>query len=249
MDATIKALLVDDEKDSREVLSKLLLKYFPEIEVVGMAANVEKAYFEILQKQPNLVFLDIQMPKSDGFSLLKKFADVPFEVIFVTSFNQYAINAIRFSALDYLLKPVEIPDLKVAVGKAIAAIDAKQNSSLQIVNLLHGLETESERKIAVHSGDKVKFISTQHVLYIEGDGRYSRIFTAKGETYITAKNLRDFEDYFGSDSAFVRISKSCLLHTKHIESYSKGEPCIIQMVDGRTFEVSRRRKQQVLERL
>src|ERR1044071_2325981 len=107
----IKTILVDDEQDSREVLTELLLDASNEIEVIGEASNVDEAFKLINEKDPQLVFLDIQMPRANGFALLKKFEQVPFEVIFVTSFDQYAINAIKFSALDYLLKPVEPDDL------------------------------------------------------------------------------------------------------------------------------------------
>ncbi|MFT3793111.1 LytR/AlgR family response regulator transcription factor [Flavobacterium sp.] len=250
MNEKIKVLLVDDEKDSREVMAKLLSHYFSEIEIVGQANSAEAAYASIVELKPDLVFLDIQMPKANGFSLLKRFAEIPFEVIFVTSFDQYAVNAIKFSALDYLLKPVEIADLREAVAKAIKIIGKKQSSSLQVINLLHGLEDNvQEKKIAVHAGDKVRFIPSGEVVYIEADGRYCRIFTKSVETYVTAKYLKDFEAYFGDDSAFVRISKTYLLNTAHIESYSKGDPCIIQMVTGNCFEASRRKKQEVLEKL
>ncbi len=250
MSEKIKVFLVDDEKDSREVLSRLLQHYVADIEIVGQAANVETAYSGILETRPDLVFLDIQMPKADGFSLLRRFGEIPFEVIFVTSFDQYAVNAIKFSALDYLLKPVEINDLKEAVAKAFKVITRKQSSHLQIVNLLHGLQPDAvEKKIAVHAADKVRLLAQADIAYIEADGRYCRIFMCDSEMFVTAKYLKDFETYFGENSAFVRIGKSHLLHTAHIKSYSKGDPCIIEMVTGKCFEASRRKKQEVLERL
>ena len=249
MNDKIKILLVDDEKDSREVMSNLLRHYFPQLEIVGEAANAESAYREIIEKQPDLVFLDIQMPRANGFSLLQQFEEVPFEVVFVTSFDQYAINAIKFNALDYLLKPVEIPDLLQAVERAIKVIDKKQNSSLQIINLLQDIRDDAKnRKIAVHSGDKVKFLSQGEIIYIEADGRYCRIFMKNQEIYVTAKYLKDFESYFG-ESNFIRISKSHIINVSHIMSYSKGDPCIIEMSTGKLFETSRRKKQEVLDRL
>lgn len=249
MNEKIKVILVDDEKDSREVMTKLLQYHFDEIEILGEATNVENAFQLINQKQPDLIFLDIQMPKANGFALLKKFETIPFEVIFVTSFDQYAINAIKFSALDYLLKPVEVSDLKDAVAKAVAVIGKKQNSNLQIINLLHDLQDNVERKIAVHNGDKVRFLPQKEIVFIEADGRYCRIFMQDSETFITAKYLKDFEAYFAEKSSFVRISKTYLLNTSHIVSYSKGDPCIIEMTTGKLFETSRRKKQEVLERL
>src|SRR6218665_2347263 len=128
MTETVKAVLVDDESGSREVLRGLLQRYFPGIVIAGEADHAQQAYELILEVQPQLVFLDIQMPRGDGFSLLRRFEAVPFEVIFVTSYDQYAINAIRFNALDYLLKPVEIPELKNAVEKVFHRIEKKLSS-------------------------------------------------------------------------------------------------------------------------
>lgn len=244
----IRTLLVDDEIDSREVLQKLLTDFFPQIEIVGLAASVEEAFNLVSKQAPQLVFLDIQMPRANGFSLLQKYDKVPFEVVFVTSFDKYAINAIKFSALDYLLKPVEIPDLKEAIKKASENILLKSNKSIQIINLLHSLDTDvKDRKIAVHAGEKVKLISENNIVYVEGDQRYCHIHLSNGERYTTAKYLRDFEDYFGEASEFVRISKTYLINVKQIKEYSKGEPCIIEMLNGKTFEVARRKKQEVLE--
>jgi two-component system LytT family response regulator len=246
----ITAAVIDDESGSREVLLSLLEKYFPEIEVVGEAANVEEAFNLLNIKKPQLIFLDIQMPKASGFDLLKKFDQVPFEIVFVTSFDKYAINAIKFSALDYLLKPIEIPDLESAIKKAIKSIDLKTNNGLQIINLLHSLDTDiNDRKIAVHAGEKVKLLSELDIVYVEGDGRYCHIILISGETYTTARNLKEFEEYFQATNNFVRIAKDLIINVKYIKHYSKGEPCIIEMVNGKTFDVARRKKAEVLGKL
>lgn len=257
MKTKITCILVDDESNSRIVLRSLLKRYEKDIEVVGEAQNVDEAYDLIQKYNPQLVFLDIQMPRGDGFSLLGKFVNanlvpdkIPFEVIFVTSYDKYAINAIKFSALDYLLKPIEIKDLDNAISKAIDRVNDKKNTQPQIVNLLHTLSEETdEHKIAVHLADNVKLIDPKTILFIEADGSYCHIHTSNNESYITSKYLKDFEDYFGQHSVFVRINKSILLNTKYIERYTKGEPCIIEMSNGQNFEVSRRKKQEVLERI
>ena len=246
----ITAILVDDENKGREVLRNLLQNFFPEIALIGEADNVENAFTLIKFKQPQLVFLDIQMPRRSGFSLLKKFEEIPFEVIFVTSYDQYAITAIKFSALDYLLKPVEVKDLREAIGKAKKIIEVKRKSTMQIINLLHSLNNDvKDLKIAVHVGEKVELLSGSNIIYIEADGSYCAVYTAGGQKYTTAKFLKDFEDYFGEISDFVRIHKGCLINVKHIKNYSKGEPCFIEMVDGNSFEVARRKKHEVLEKL
>lgn len=246
----LSAIIVDDERSSREVLTELLSKFFPEIDLLGEATDVEKAYKLIEETKPQLVFLDIEMPRGKGFDLLKKYKGLPFEVIFITSYDHHAITAIKFSALDYLLKPVETKDLKEAIEKAKRTIAAKQNSNVQVINLLHSLEKDStDLKIAVHHQESVKMLDTHEVAYIESDGRYSNIITVDGAKYTLAKYVKDFEEYLGEDSDFVRIHKSYLVNAKHIKEYSKGDPFTIDMVNGRRFEVSRRKKPEVLEKL
>lgn len=250
MSERIKVVLVDDERNSREVLTKLLSKNHPEIEIIGEASNVEEAYHLCIELKPQLVFLDIQMPRANGFNLLKKIDEVPFEVIFVTSYDHYAITAIKFSALDYLLKPIELNDLKNAIAKAIKSITNRIKPQTQIINLLHNLESDiTNRKFAVHSGEKVKILSAQSVVFIEGDGRYCHLTMQNDEVYTTPKNLKDFEDYFGLKSTFIRISKTFLINATHIKEYSKGEPFIIKMINDSVFEVARRKKPEVLNRL
>ena len=250
MENKLTAILVDDEKSSREVLGSLLQNFFPEIELLGEAENVDAAFKLITAKKPQLVFLDIQMPKQSGFNLLKKFDELPFEVIFVTSYDQYAINAIKFSALDYLLKPVEVKDLREAINKANKAIALKTKNNVQIINLLKSIEPNAkEKKITVHAGENVKLLNESDIVFIEADGRYSNIITTTNERFTTPKYLKDFEEYLGSDSYLIRIHKSCMINVKHIKEYSKGEPFTIKMINGSEFEVARRKKVEILERV
>jgi two-component system LytT family response regulator len=250
MKETVKAVLVDDENGSREVLRRLLQKYFPEIEIAGEATHAQQAYELIRTTAPQLVFLDIQMPRGDGFSLLRRFETVPFEVIFVTSYDQYAINAIRFNALDYLLKPVEIPELKTAVEKVFKRMEKKLSSEVLVINLLSNLNPgEPDKKIAVHAGEKVKLLHVRDIEYIEADRRYCHLFMANHENYTTARSLADFDDYLSQDNSFIRISKSFILNVKAIKEYSKGEPFIITLKNGKAFEIPRRKKPEILERL
>ncbi len=250
MNTTIRTLLVDDEKNSREVLTKLLKKRHPAIEIIGEASNVEEAYQLCVRLKPQLVFLDIQMPQANGFNLLKKWEEIPFNVIFVTSFDQYAMTAIKFNALDYLLKPIDLKELEAAVEKVIKNTTATTNQNLQVINLIQSLETNpSDKKFAIHSGEKVKIINSTAVQVIKGDGRYCHITLQTGETLTTPKNLKDFEDYFGEKSSFIRISKSHIINASYIKNYFKGEPFIIQMTNDETFEVARRKKPEVLIKL
>ncbi len=240
----IDALIVDDEKNSREVLKELLHKFCPEVHVAGEAPSADAARKLIQEKKPELVFLDIQMPTGNGFELLKRFDPVPFSVIFVTSFDQFAINAIKFSALDYLLKPVEVHELRAAVQKAM---EIKKNIQPVVLNLLNNLDEGSEKKIAVHAQGHVKFINATSIVCIEGDGAYSAIHTV-AEKVVTSKTLKEIEDFF-HDPSFVRINKSITINTSCVKEYTKGELCIVTLINGNTYEISRRKKQEVLERL
>jgi two-component system LytT family response regulator len=244
----LKTIIIDDEINSRDVLKRLIeTRFKDDIEVVAQASNVEEAYQLIQLHHPDLIFLDIQMPKANGFKLLSKYTEIPFEVIFVTSYDNYAINAIKFNALDYLLKPVEITDLEFAVKKAISTIEKKINSSAQIINLVHSLETDnSDKKIAVHVNDCVKLISENDIMYLEAERRYCHLYTESGQHYFLAKFLKDFEDYFSEKSNFIRISKSLIINALHIKEYSKGDPFIIKMKNDCTFETARRKKTEVL---
>jgi two-component system LytT family response regulator len=190
------------------------------------------------------------VPRADGFSLLKRFNPVPFEVIFVTSFDQYAISAIKFSALDYLLKPVEVGDLLDAVKKAQTKITSQQDNKTQIINLLHSIDDLPEtHHVAIHTNDSVRLLKETTIISVTGEGHYCTIRTDDDERFTTAKNLRDFEDYFGVSSSFIRISKSEMINVNKILKYSKGEPFIIEMINGEIFEVARRRKPEVLAKI
>lgn len=250
MNQTIKSIIVDDESKSRVVLRTLINRACPQINLVGEAADADAAFELIQTLKPQLVFLDIQMPRADGFSLLKRFDQVPFEVIFVTSFDQYAISAIKFSALDYLLKPVEVDDLSYAIKKATDRIAAQSGNQTQIINLLHSIDDLPEtHHIAIHNNDSVRLIEETTIISIIADGHYCTIRTDSDERFTTAKNLRDFEDYFGDAASFVRIGKSQIINAKKILKYSKGDPFIIELVNGEIFEVARRRKPEVLAKI
>jgi two-component system LytT family response regulator len=242
----INTIIVDDEKNSREVLRTLLEKFCPDVIIIGEASNVAEAYDLISISKPDLIFLDIQMPWNNGFSLLKKFNPIPFSVIFVTSYDHYAITAIKFSAIDYLLKPVEITDLKSAVTKAISK---KKEVDHYVVHLLNNIDEQAiDKKIPVHVQGSVRFINTCSITHIEADGAYSTIF-CNGEKLLSSKSLKEFEEFLKPNLHFIRINKSIIVNIQFLKGYTKGDPFIITLMTGDVFESSRRRKLDVLERL
>jgi two-component system LytT family response regulator len=247
---TLKLLIVDDEQDCREVLCELIGRYFPAIEIAGMAAGAEEAFVLINKTAPDLVLLDIQMPPENGFSLLKRFEKVPFDVIFVTSHDEFALTAIKFNALDYLLKPIDIQELQQAITKALSSRRAAPEQHAQIINLLDQIEGDKkERRLAVHHGEKVKLLQEKDIVFVEAESRYCKIRMANTEQYVIARNLGEFEEYFGESSPFIRISKTYIINAAYIKEYTKGDLFTIQMSDDTVFEVSRRKKPEVLEKL
>lgn len=244
----ITSIIVDDEQSSRLVLSHLLEKFCPEIDIVGEAANIEQAYHCIVERKPDLVFLDIHMPTGNGFELLKKFEKIPFDVIFVTSHDQFVINAIRFSALDYLLKPVEVSDLQMAVKRVVSKFSEKLTSAPNLVNLLYNLD-EEEKKIALHDQRKVRFVNVSDIMYFEGDINYTIVVSRTGGKFTVAKTLKAFEELLADIPFFIRVNKSYLVNANAISDYTSKEPCIISLQNGKEIEISRRRKQEILSYL
>jgi two-component system LytT family response regulator len=250
MEKAIRTIIVDDEERARAGLTSLLQSVCPGVEVVADAKDIDTAFTLINQHKPDFIFLDIQMPTGSGFNLLQKFNDLFFDVIFVTGYDEFAINAIKFSALDYLLKPIEVSDLTDAVQKAISNKEKKADRKIQIVNLLNMTDADVvEKRIVVHQNEKVQLLKIGSIAYIEADDRYCHIVVQSGEKYTVTKTLKEFEDFLELNRTFFRINKNYMLNINFIRNYTKGEPCFVELFDGSNFEVSRRKKQEFLERL
>lgn len=246
----LTAVIIDDEANSRSVLRKLLKMFCPHVLIKGEADNVEDAYTLIMATIPSIVFLDIQMPGANGFSLLKKFSDIPFRVIFVTSYDKYALEAIKFSAFDYLLKPVDVEELVLSVNRLQQNAFTKEVRIEQIINVIAHVDGESlEKKIVVHHNNYVKFLLLNEILYMESDRNYTIINTVKEERYISSKNLGEYEETLENHQNFFRINKSYLININHMAHYTKKEPCILTLSNNMDFEISRRKKHELLERI
>ncbi|TND10216.1 MAG: LytTR family two component transcriptional regulator [Bacteroidetes bacterium] len=244
----LKALIIDDEADSRSVLRKLAEQHCPGIDICGEASNVSAAYKMIIDHKPQVIFLDIQMPGDNGFAILKKFIEIPFEVIFVTSYDEYAIEAIKFNALDYLLKPVEINELKTTVARLEKVVEKKEVRQKQLVNLIIHLEREDiEKKLAVHKNDTVVLLPLRDITHMQAERNYTQIVTSSNEFFTSSKNLGEFEDLLEGYRQFVRINKQYIVNVNFINDYSKGEPCMLTVNNQFCFEISRRKKQEILD--
>lgn len=246
----LRAFIVDDEKNSRIVLTDVLTRFYPETEVIGEASNVNDAYEGISELAPDIVFLDIQMPTGNGFTLLQKFDKIPFQVIFVTSHHQYAIQAFRFNALDYLLKPVDVDELGESIKRAKEHKMNSEEYQMRISNAMDNLNPQNElKKIPLHRNDSVHLVPVPSIVSIEGDGRYSTITTIEREKFTSTKTLKEYEEFLNEHAEFVRIHKETIINVNFIDKYSKREPYWVILNNGKEYEISRRKKQEVLEML
>ena len=240
----VKAIIVDDEKHGRENLSGLLNQYCPEVNILGEAASVQSGIQQIQKHKPQLVFLDIEMPGENGFQLLENFQEASFEVIFVTAYNNYAIKAIRFSAADYILKPINYIELKKAVANVVKRIEEKQEN-LRIKNLYLNMCNPSEAKIGLPNSNRIEFVDTNLIIRCEGDGNYSKVHFKDKKPLLIAKTLVELEDLL-TEFSFVRVHKSHLINSNHIVAVLKNNGVLLQLSNGIKIPVSRRRKTQVL---
>ncbi len=248
--SAIKAIIIDDEEHNRNVLNTLLERYCPLISIIGEAADANEAFGKINKLGPQLVFLDIKMPHKSGFDLLKLFDVINFEVIFVSAFNEYAITAFEFNALGYILKPIDYTKLIPVVDKAIAKIRAHEQNN----NVFHFIKTLADKddlisKIPIHNNGKVVLINIDEIISVEMKGELCELKLIDDTRYHSAKDLKLFEDMLEKVGDFIRINKSVIININHIKAYSKGEICVIDMMDNSAFEVSRRKKTEVLRNI
>jgi two-component system, LytTR family, response regulator len=250
MNPNIKTILIDDEAHNISVLQSLLSKYFPQVEVVGACNSADEGYLKIMELQPQLVFLDIRMPNKSGFDLLKQFSKFNFEVIFVSAFNEYSITAFEFNALGYILKPIDYSKLILTVDKAIAKIALNQSNET-VLHFVKILEEKNDlvNKISFHHNGKVVFVNIADIVFIEVSEDTTCITDNAGRRYCSSKDIKLYEDLLIEFKQFVRISRYTIINTNCIKSYSKGEVCVLDLNNGKSFEVSRRKKAEVLEKI
>jgi two-component system, LytTR family, response regulator len=244
----ITATIIDDEPDCCETLAMLLERYCPEVKLLDICYSAETAIQSVKEHQPQILFLDIEMPFMNGFELLEKLGNINFELIFTTSYDQYAIKAIRFSALDYLLKPVDREDLQKAVQKA-----AQRNQHplpQQLDMLLQKLKHPAipVNKIAIPTMEGFQLIAADSIITCESDSNYTYLFLKDKRKIIASRNLKDMEEIL-EDYPFVRIHHSHIVNINEVEKYIKGEGGYLIMSDGSSINVSRSRKELLLKRL
>lgn len=244
----IRSIIIDDEEANRNVLASLLERHCPIVEVLGSAGSADEGYTLILESDPDLVFLDIRMPLKSGFDLLRIFDTIPFHVIFVTSYDQYAIQAFEFNAVDYILKPIDYTKLIKSVEKAEKSIEQKSNNN--IIHFVHSIDEKSRliRNISLHQSDKVHVIDIDEICYIQASRNYSEIITESNQRLLSTKTLSDYEELLSNHTNFLRINKSILVNINYIKEYTKGSSCLIMVKNNDVeMEVSRRKKSDIIQ--
>jgi two-component system LytT family response regulator len=244
----INYILIDDEPKNVKILKAMLKEFCPDTQFAGSAAGVSDGEALIRGTQPQLVFLDIQLSDENAFDLLDRLMPVSFEIIFVTAYNEYAVKAFRYSALDYLLKPVNIEELCSAVSRAGERVRLR-NINRQLQNLLSNLRSPeaTAHKLAIPSSDSLSFISVAEIIRCEANGGYTTFFMTNGDKVLSTKTIGEYEELLPPD-IFMRIHSKHIINIQHIKKYHKGRGGFVEMEGMYTIEVSARRKAEFLSR-
>jgi two-component system, LytTR family, response regulator len=244
----IEAVIIDDEPKNVKILRSMLTEFCPQVIITGDADNARTGYELIVSQKPNLVFLDIEMPYGNGFDLLNQLTPASFEVIFVSAFDKYLLQAFKYAALDFLLKPVNIDELKAAVLNAEKRIQ-KQAVNQHLSLLLDNFRKPSValQKIAIPTTEGFDFIFVNEIIRCEAQGAYTEIYIKDSKKILVSKPLKDYESLLPED-IFFRIHNSHLINLNFIKKYNKGRGGFVELDDGAIIEVAVRRKEDFLKR-
>jgi two-component system LytT family response regulator len=233
------AIIIDDELKGRIALRQKLNDYCKDVLLVGEAGNGEDGIRLIQQVKPDIVFLDIQMPRMNGFDMLQRLPQKNFDLIFTTAYDQYAIKAIRYAAFDYLLKPIDIEELKMAVAKSNSQ-NLNTEKKLEVLDQnLHG--QASLNKIAIPTHEGLLFFSIGDIIGLEASRNYTTIYFSNAPNLLASRTLKDFEDILPT-RIFFRIHNSHLINLNYIKRYIRGDGGQIEMQNGKYIDVARRKK-------
>lgn len=242
----IKAIIIDDILQARETLRKDLSTYAPEVEVIAEASGVIEGAKMLKNMTPDVLFLDIQMQDGSGFDLLDLLSEIKFRIIFITASDAHAIKAFRYAAIDYLLKPLDPDELKMAIEKLkTKVLDESEKYKLLNESLNN---TRNQTKLALHTHDKIHIVNIPDIIRCESNVNYTEFYFTDGKKLVVTRTLKEFEDIL-SEHKFFRVHQSHLINTSCIKEFNKSEGGTLLMSNGQTVPVSSRKKAQVLEML
>jgi two-component system LytT family response regulator len=243
----IRCVLIDDESNSLEMMEWLLKTYCPQVQIAAMCNAASKGIEAINLYKPDVVFLDIEMPHMNGFDMLEQFDKLSFDVVFCTAYDQFAIKAFKYSALNYLLKPVDPEDLKETIRRIEEKNQAPSKEQIELLfqNIRQTAKTPAQR-IALTTGDGMIFVPTSDILYCQAESNYTSVVLTGGKKVLVSKVLKEIDETL-SGSDFFRIHNSYLINLNHIKKYVRGEGGYIIMDDGANISISRNKRQEFME--
>lgn len=245
-----KALIIDDEQRTRELIAKMIESFDMGITAIPKGENVKSGLEAIQEIQPDLVFLDIQMPDGTGFDLLKAVPNKNFEVIFITAHEEFAIKAIKFSALDYILKPVDPEELRAALERAMSTLH-EQKQEPQFEALQHNIQPNQKRKLVLKTQESVHVVELDNIIRCEADRNYTSFYLAEGKKILVSRTLKDYETLLSGHN-FLRVQQSHLVNLNYVDRYDKGNGGAVVMKDGSEVPLSPAKRDiffQILENL
>jgi two-component system LytT family response regulator len=245
----IRAIIIDDEYRSLKLLSNLLTEYCPDVELTGTATSVDDAYKLIQKNATDVIFLDIEMQRESGFDLLTRLKEIPFDIIFTTAFEHYALKAIKFCALDYLLKPIDVEELKQAVAK-VEINQRQEKLNKRFESFIHNMNNSKPEhfQIALPSSEGLNIIQIQEIIYLRSDRQYTIFQIKSGEKIVTSKNLGEYEDLL-LEYNFFRVHNSAIINLNEVKKYIRGDGGAVLMSNGEQIDVAKRKKEQFLKLL
>lgn len=243
----LRAIIIDDDESNLSSLSEKLSKHFPEVKVIARLDNAGDGIKNIDALMPDVVFLDIEMPVMNGFAMLQRLNFRDFELIFVTAYDHYAIKAIRFSALDYLVKPVEIEELREALGRVnVNRLTRRTNTQVNV--LLDYILKKPAKRLPIPTSDGICYVEFDDIIYLAADNNYTIINLVKGQRLLASRTLKDFEELLPSE-LYLRIHHSHIINKHYVERYIRGEGGQVMMRNGVVLDVSKRKKSEMLKSL
>lgn len=242
----LKAIIVDDEDLARKNLEFLLKDFCPQVEVVHMANGAKSATEYLKSNSVDIMFLDIEMPNGSGFDLLESLESIDFKIVFITAYHEYALKAFRYSAVDYILKPIDPEELERAVSKASKSGVPESKEKIEL--LIENMERKGEmlNKIALPSMEGLQFVNLDEIIYCESEDNYTQFFLTNGKKIMVSKTIKHFEELL-DEGKFFRVHRSNIINLEYIDRYVKGEGGYVVMKQGPRVPVSRRRKEAFLQ--
>ncbi len=244
----LRVVIVEDELHSRETLKNLVNEYCDQVEIVALAGGLKEGVQAIQNEQPDLVFLDIEMPNGTGFDLLEKIQHLNFEVIFTTAFEHYALKAIKFSAIDYLLKPIDIEELQAAVGKVQQKKKSNQNKNLETLISNLNVKSNREQTISLSTSEGFEFIPVAEIIFCEANGSYTNFHLKGNKKLLVSKHLKEYENLL-SEHNFMRVHNSFLINLIEVKKYVKAEGGYIVMKNEAMVNISNKKKDEFLHQM